>query len=318
MNEALRLAAKAAEMGEVPVGAVVVRDRDGLIVGRGYNRRESLRSPLAHAELEALDEASRCLGGWRLSGCSLYVTLEPCPMCAGGIINSRIDRVVFGAFDSKAGSCGSLVDLFSLGYNHHPRVTGGFMEAECSALLKSFFKEMRSRKMNGINLIHAETEDQLRRIAEMADQIWHEFFPGIISEGQIDYMVEKFCSFDAMRDNIANDGYMYYIISRNGQAVGYTATKKENDGRLFLSKIYLYKEHRGKGYARKVMEIHKDFCRNNGLNGIWLTVNKHNDNSIAVYKALGFKIIGEGVSDIGNGYVMDDYYLQLDIENLST
>lgn len=138
---ALALAKEAALEGEVPVGAVVVRD--GVVLGTGRNRREKAGNALAHAEIEAIDEACRTLGGWQLVGCTLYVTLEPCPMCAGAIINSRIERVVQGALNPKAGSCGSVVNLFSLPYNHHPVVETGLMEQECQTVLKEFFKNLR-------------------------------------------------------------------------------------------------------------------------------------------------------------------------------
>ena len=144
MKEALRLAAEAAAEGEVPVGAVVtLGDR---IVGRGRNRREKDKNALAHAELEAINEACRTLGGWRLWQCDLYVTLEPCPMCTGAIINSRIKRLVFGASDYKAGSCGSVVNLFQLPYNHKPEMISGFMQEECSQLLTDFFRALREKK----------------------------------------------------------------------------------------------------------------------------------------------------------------------------
>lgn len=145
MQKALELAQEAAAEGEVPVGAVVVRD--GVIVGTGRNRRETGKNALAHAELEAIDNACRTLGGWRLFGCDLYVTLEPCPMCAGAIINSRVDRVFFGASDTKAGSCGSVVDLFELPYNHRPETVGGVMGEECGALLSTFFAALRQKKV---------------------------------------------------------------------------------------------------------------------------------------------------------------------------
>lgn len=144
MKEALRLADEAALEGEVPVGAVItLGDR---IVGRGRNRREKDKNALAHAELEAINEACRTLGGWRLWQCDMYVTLEPCPMCTGAIINSRIKRLVYGASDYKAGSCGSVVNLFDLPYNHKPEVTAGFMQEECAQKLTEFFKKLRELK----------------------------------------------------------------------------------------------------------------------------------------------------------------------------
>ncbi|MBP3445803.1 MAG: tRNA adenosine(34) deaminase TadA [Clostridia bacterium] len=144
MKEALRLADEAALQGEVPVGAVItLGDR---IVGRGRNRREKDKNALAHAELEAINEACRTLGGWRLWQCDMYVTLEPCPMCTGAIINSRIKRLVYGASDYKAGSCGSVVNLFDLPYNHKPEVTAGFMQEECAQKLTEFFKKLRESK----------------------------------------------------------------------------------------------------------------------------------------------------------------------------
>ncbi len=143
MNEALRLADEAAKEGEVPVGAVVVKG--GKIVGTGRNRREYGKNALAHAEIEAINNACENLGGWRLFGCDIYVTLEPCPMCAGAIINSRIENVYFGAYDKKAGSCGTVVNLFDFPYNHKPEVYGGIHEEECSKKLSDFFKKLREK-----------------------------------------------------------------------------------------------------------------------------------------------------------------------------
>ena len=141
MDEALALARASAAEGEVPVGCVIVRN--GEIVGRGRNRREQVRNALSHAEIEAINDACRTLGGWRLWECTLYVTLEPCPMCAGAIVNARIPRVVFGASDEKCGACGSVCDIFNMGFNHHPKVEFGIMEEECAALLTEFFQKLR-------------------------------------------------------------------------------------------------------------------------------------------------------------------------------
>lgn len=156
MDMALALAVQAASEGEVPVGAVIVREADGAIVGKGRNRREAVRHALSHAEIEAIDEACKTLGGWRLAGCTLYVTLEPCPMCAGAIINARLDRVVFGAADPKAGSCGSLTNLFELPYNHRPQLEHGVRGEECAVVLKTFFKALREQRRTGREAAYAD------------------------------------------------------------------------------------------------------------------------------------------------------------------
>ncbi len=144
MQEALLEARKAAELGEVPVGAVVVRGGD--IIARGHNRRELDKNALAHAEIEAINDACSKLGGWRLPGCSLYVTLEPCPMCAGALINARIERLYFGASDPKAGSVSSLVSLLDLPYNHKVEWQGGILEGPCASILSEFFRALRRGK----------------------------------------------------------------------------------------------------------------------------------------------------------------------------
>ena len=141
MDEALALAREAAAEGEVPVGCVIVSN--GRIVGRGRNRREADKSALAHAEIEAIGQACRELGGWRLWECTLYVTLEPCSMCAGAILNARIPRVVYGASDSKFGAVRSVCSLFDMAFNHHPQVEAGIREAEAAALMTEFFQNLR-------------------------------------------------------------------------------------------------------------------------------------------------------------------------------
>ena len=141
MLEALALADEAAAAGEVPVGCVIIRG--GRIVGRGRNRREEDRSALAHAELDAIREACAALGDWRLSDCGLYVTLEPCPMCAGAILNARLKWLCFGARDPKTGSCGSVLNLFEENYGYRPAVYGGVLEAECLERMQRFFRGLR-------------------------------------------------------------------------------------------------------------------------------------------------------------------------------
>ena len=141
MEQALKLAREAFDDGEVPVGCVIVRGTE--IVGRGRNRREKGKSALAHAELEAIGQACSALGGWRLWECTLYVTLEPCPMCAGAIINARIPRVVYGASDAKCGAVRGVCSLFDMKFNHHPQVEAGVLEEECGELLTEFFRRLR-------------------------------------------------------------------------------------------------------------------------------------------------------------------------------
>ena len=141
MRRALELAMEAQAEGDVPVGCVIVRN--GEIVGEGRNRREERGDATAHAELEAIRDACARTGSWRLHGCTLYVTLEPCPMCAGGIINARIDRIYYGAGDEKAGCCGSVLNLFEERSNQHPRIYRGPLREECEAVLQKFFEALR-------------------------------------------------------------------------------------------------------------------------------------------------------------------------------
>ncbi len=145
MKEALKEACKAYEKNEVPIGAVIVHK--GQIIGRGFNQKESLKDATLHAEITAIKDACKNLGGWRLPGCTVYVTLEPCPMCAGAIVNSRIERLVIGARDSKSGACGSVLDITNHEkLNHQPEVIFGVMEEECSNILKEFFSKLRKSK----------------------------------------------------------------------------------------------------------------------------------------------------------------------------
>ena len=145
MREALRQAKRASALGEMPVGAVIVRD--GEIISRAYNRRETKKNALYHAEITAIDRACKKLGGWRLPRCEMYVTLEPCPMCAGAILNSRIEHIYYGASDEKSGCCGSKINLLDMNLcNYTVTVTGGILENECRDLIKKFFRNLREGK----------------------------------------------------------------------------------------------------------------------------------------------------------------------------
>lgn len=156
----------------------------------------------------------------------------------------------------------------------------------------------------------ADTDIELRSVAELADKIWHECFIGIISLGQINYMVEKFQSYEAMKEQTETQGYIYFAVRENGGLCGYTAIKPDSDDRLFLSKLYLRSDKRGRGIGAEMLGRVFDEARKLGKKRVYLTVNKHNDRAIAVYKKTGFEIVDEVVTDIGNGYVMDDYIFE--------
>ena len=144
MRKALAQAEKAAKLGEMPIGAVIVRD--GKIIAHGHNKREKGKNALLHAEIVAIDKACRKLGGWRLPGCEIYVTLEPCPMCAGAILNSRIEKVYFGAYDVKSGCAGSKINLLDMNLcNYTTEVVGGVLQSECSEIIKNFFGTLRNK-----------------------------------------------------------------------------------------------------------------------------------------------------------------------------
>ena len=151
MRQALDLAREAGRRGEVPVGCVIVKD--GAVIGRGYNRRETDRDPLAHAELMAIADACRQVGDWRLTGTRLYVTLEPCPMCAGGIISARIPELYFGARDAGFGACGSVLNLFEENFRHHPKIVGHILEEDCARLLSVFFSGVRRDFSENLKLL---------------------------------------------------------------------------------------------------------------------------------------------------------------------
>jgi tRNA(Arg) A34 adenosine deaminase TadA/GNAT superfamily N-acetyltransferase len=321
MAEAVRLSRLAAAAGEVPVGAVVT-DKNGEIIGRGFNTVETEKTALGHAELAAIDEACRNLGGRRLHGCTLFVTLEPCPMCAGAVIMSGMKKVVFIAANQKFGSCGggdftgenSIVNLLHLPYPIAKVETEIEYDNDYMRLLSDFFVNLRKKNsMYTVKFIEAATMAQIKRVVVMAREIWTEKYYPLIGEAQTDYMIENFQTAEKIQQQIESDGYTYFIIVKNNEDVGYIAIK--NDGeRLFLSKAYIYKQFRGNGYFKQAVEYIKDIAKSRNLKSIWLTVNKRND-SAEIYKRLNFKKSGEGIADIGAGFFMDDDYYELNVTN---
>lgn len=161
-----------------------------------------------------------------------------------------------------------------------------------------------------ISINRVETDGKLCEVAELAEKIWHEFFPVILSEEQIDYMVEKFQSYDAMKEQVTNQDYCYFAVSDNDGLCGYIAVKPEKDSRFFLSKLYLKSDRRGKGIASEMLKRVFSEAEKAGKTSVYLTVNKHNDHAVNVYKKKGFEVIDSVVTDIGNGFVMDDYIME--------
>lgn len=164
-----------------------------------------------------------------------------------------------------------------------------------------------------LEFVKCETDHKLRRTAEMASDIWHECFEGVISDEQIDYMVDNYQSFAAIKKQVGSENYEYYNFVLDGTRIGYFAFAPQPDGTMFLSKLYMYKEYRGNGYASKAFEFIKGIAKERGLESIWLTVNRHNYGARKVYEAFGMKIIRQQVKDIGNGFVMDDYVYSIDV-----
>lgn len=329
MNKALQSAAYAASIGEVPVGAVVVKD--GKIIAEGWNRRESLCQPTAHAEIQAIETAAKVLHSWRLEGCSIYVTLEPCPMCAGAIWNARISAVYFGAFDSVAGALCSVDEQYRhfTSAGHIPEIYAGIMEKECAELLQDFFRKRRSAQHivcgNSKNNIYSGgnmkenvkmisvTENDTQELALLAADIWRECYRGIVDEQQVEYMVSNFQSAEALKSQLSEGLEYYFICSNSEQKVGYMCIRRENNN-VFLSKFYIHSSQRGKGYGSSAMAWLKGLCLQHDFNSIYLTCNKYNQKALVKYHNMGFATTDSVVKDIGNGMVMDDYILTLTID----
>ncbi len=161
----------------------------------------------------------------------------------------------------------------------------------------------------GLEFSKVLSEDEISRLADIAKGIWYEYFPGLISAKQVDYMVEKYQSKNAISRQIASEGYQYFMVIDGSDILGYIGIREEND-KLFLSKLYLKKEFRGRGYFSKMLLFIEDIAKNKKLKSLYLTVNKHNDNSVLVYKKKGFSVINEQAADIGGGFIMDDYIME--------
>ena len=286
MKRAISCGEKAKALGEVPVGAVIVRE--GKVIATGYNKRETGKNALLHAEIVAIDRACKKLGTWRLSDCDLYVTLEPCPMCTGAILNARIRRVFIGAMDPKAGCMGSVCDLTDLPFNHKPEVIRGVSEAECASLLSSFFRELRLEKKP------MEKEIRLRSFTlEDAPDLRRFLYPkrtektvsAMIGEWNTRLFEGRYCEF--------------FAVTADGSPVGYVQLCQQPDGSVSAG-AHIFSDFRGKGYGTKAVVLLLEKAREMGLSAVTARVRKTNVPSCKLCKTVGFAPVGEDVTAKGH------------------
>lgn len=285
MNRALGLAKKAKALGEVPVGAVIVRD--GKVIATGYNKRESGKNALLHAEMIALSRACKKVGDWRLSDCDLYVTLEPCPMCAGAIINARIHRVYVGAPDPKGGCMGSLCDLTKLPFNHHPEVISGVLEEPCAALISEFFRDLRNTSVpeKETVLLRSFTEADTDRLKQYCypqkskDQIRE-----MIREWNTRFYDGKYCEF--------------FAVTVKDEPVGFVSLMEQSPQCVSVG-AQIFPGYRGKTYGTQAVT---EVCRRAALLGypsVSARVRKNNTPSNRLCRRVGFSLTGEDVTERG-------------------
>ncbi|MBO5214119.1 MAG: tRNA adenosine(34) deaminase TadA [Clostridia bacterium] len=280
MRRALACAEKAKALGEVPVGAVVVKD--GKIIATGYNRREKGKNALLHAEIIAIQRACKRVGDWRLSDCDLYVTLEPCPMCTGAIINARIRRVYFGARDPKAGCMGSLCDLTSLPFNHQPEVIQGVLEQECSGQLTDFFRQVRVEKTPEQKIL------SLRPFSQEDLPVLKQYLFSHRSVKSVSAIIDQW------KEDKKSE---HFALSVDERAVGYgRLTKKEETAEIEVS---IFSDFRGKTYGKQAVEQLLSVAKNRGYSSVVATVRKNSVPACRLCSSVGFVRAGETVTAKG-------------------
>jgi len=287
MKRALLCAKKAAALGEVPVGAVVVLD--GKVIATGYNRRETGKNALLHAEMIALQRACRKVEGWRLEECDLYVTLEPCPMCAGALINARIRRVYIGAMDEKGGCMGSLCDLTQLPFNHRPEVVRGVLKEECEKILTDFFHRLREKKRP------VRATVTLRSFTQQDVPVLHRYLYPKLSLKQIS---ETVADWNSLRYEGAYCEF-FAVISGEEIPVGYVNLFERSDGRISVG-AHIFAGFRGKSYGTQAVRLALQIAREKGYVTAHARVRKTNTPSNRLCHTVGFVPVGDDVTKDGN------------------
>lgn len=285
MRRALALARKAASLGEVPVGAVVVRN--GEIVATGYNKRETGKDALAHAEMIAIHRACKRLGTWRLSDCDLYVTLEPCPMCTGALINARMRTVYIACPDPKGGCMGSVCDLTALGFNHKPAVEWGLLEEECSALLTDFFRTLRVKpepKLVSLGVFEQTHAPLLKQ---------HVF--ANLSLKAVGQTIEEWKTH--LHDGVYCD---FFALLVDGDPVGYVSLMQKAPDTVSVG-AHVFSCSRGKTYGTQGVRLALAHAKSLGYVQATARVRKSNVPSNRLCDRIGFEKTGEDVTDRGDG-----------------
>lgn len=304
MQEAIAEARKAEGLSEVPIGAVIVKD--GVIVGRGHNLRETAHDPTAHAEMIAIKQASETIGAWRLTGCDLYVTLEPCPMCAGAVLQSRIRRVVFGASDPKAGCCGTLMNLLRDDrFNHVAEVSSGVLGKECGTMLTSFFRRLRNKP--AASPFPAPRDFELRSFSIADPEMAH----AVHELQQASYPVEaKLIGLDTIPplldtpETLANCGESFVgCFEPNGRLVGAISFKQIDAGlTLDIYRLMVHPERFRRGIAAALMETALSLP---GLRRAIVSTGTANAPAVKLYHRFGFRHVG--LVDIAPGVTISRF-----------
>ncbi|MBQ1965860.1 MAG: tRNA adenosine(34) deaminase TadA [Clostridia bacterium] len=283
MARAIACAKKAAALGEVPVGAVIVHK--GKVIATGYNRRETDKNALLHAEIIAINRACKKLGGWRLSDCELYVTLEPCPMCTGAIINARISTVYIGAMDPKAGCMGSLCDLTKLPFNHQPQIVSGVLERECSDLLSQFFQTLRQKPQPKSIALRSFTFDDV--------PVLKRYLYSKRSDKSVYNIVE------AWNTKILEGRYNeMFAVTVDGSVVGYVQLTEQSDGSVSLE-VFIFSDYRGKTYGTQSARALLSLAKDKGYSVITAQVRSENIPSCRLCQRVGFVPVGDDVTQRG-------------------
>ncbi len=282
MRRALACAEKAKALGEVPVGAVIVKD--GKVIATGYNRRETGKNAVLHAEMIAIQRACKKVGDWRLSDCDLYVTLEPCPMCTGAVINARIRRVYIGAMDPKAGCMGSVCDLTKNPFNHQPEVVQGLLEEECSRQLTDFFQELRTAQKP------ERKEIFLRSFTQDDLPVLKQYLYSNRSNQSISFIIDQWNT-----KTFEGRYFESFAVTADGQTVGFCQLTEQSGNTVSIN-VHIFSDFRGKRYGTQSVRKLLSLAKEKGYSSATASVRKNSVPACRLCESAGFVRAGETVT----------------------